>query len=178
MPARELAAKRYAQAAFDLAKSMGTVDQWADDLGLTAVVMGDPEINGLLGSTRMPQPAKHRLLEQTLIGVSPLALNFANLLVSKGRSEIIGHVLEEYQRLLEEEKGIAHAVVTTAVPLSDEDRAAVTQKLSDITGQQVSVNTKVNPDIIGGLVARIGDTLIDGSVRSRLESLRRNLVSG
>jgi F-type H+-transporting ATPase subunit delta len=139
--------------------------------------MDDEQVRGLLGSTRMPLPAKLELLEQTLGGINPLALNFAKLLTMKGRSDLSREIFDEYMALANAERGIARGVVTTAVPISDEDRGAIERKLGEITGQQVSVSTNVDPEIIGGLIARVGDTLIDGSVRSRLLNLRRRLAT-
>ncbi|MHB8377115.1 MAG: F0F1 ATP synthase subunit delta, partial [Dehalococcoidia bacterium] len=76
---------------------------------------------------------------------------------------------------VDERRGIAHALVTTAVPLSDDERGAVAARLSAITGKTVDVVPVVDPAIIGGVVARIGDQLIDGSTRTRLKALRRSL---
>jgi F-type H+-transporting ATPase subunit delta len=77
--------------------------------------------------------------------------------------------------MLDDRRGIAHATVTTAVALSDEERRAVTGKLSSITGKQVDITSVVDESIIGGVVARIGDQLIDGSTRTRLLALKRRL---
>ncbi|MFQ5880456.1 MAG: ATP synthase F1 subunit delta [Dehalococcoidia bacterium] len=176
MAGQELAAKRYARAAFAIALAGDGLEGWAADLGLMAAVMGDPQGAAVLESVRLPQPAKYRLLEQALAGIDPLAMNLAKLLVARGRSGLAGQILEEYRALVDEHRGLAHAVVTTAVPLGDAEREAIAQRLGQLTGRQVTVATRVNPGIIGGLVARIGDTLIDGSVRTRLLALRRSLA--
>lgn len=178
MAGRELAAKRYGRAAFEIALADGALERWAADLGLIAAAMGDPQVAAFLESVRTPLQAKYDLLERGLAGSDPKAMNLAKLLVAKGRSDLAGQILEEYRALVDEHQGLAHAVVTTAVPLGDAEREAVAQRLGQLTGRQVTVTTRVDPTIIGGLVARIGDTLIDGSVRARLLALRRRLAGG
>jgi F-type H+-transporting ATPase subunit delta len=96
--------------------------------------------------------------------------------VEKGRIELAQQVRDEYQRLLDERRGIAQATVFTAVPLSDDERRAVAQRLQKLTGKEIVLDAQVDPDVLGGLVARIGDRLIDGSTRGRLLALRQSLV--
>jgi F-type H+-transporting ATPase subunit delta len=95
--------------------------------------------------------------------------------VHRGRTALAPQVAEAFQELVDAERGIAHAVVTTAVPLSEGEREAVAKRLGEIAGRQVLVETEVDVGIIGGLIARIGDKLIDGSTRSQLAALRRRL---
>ena len=102
-------------------------------------------------------------------------LNLARILVHRGRTALAAQIAEAFQELADAARGIAHAEVTTAVPLSEGEAKAVAEKLAEITGKQVVVQTRVDEGIIGGLVARIGDRLIDGSTRSRLAALRCRL---
>jgi F-type H+-transporting ATPase subunit delta len=129
-----------------------------------------------LASSRVPFEVKDRLLRSGLAGVSPLALNLARLLVQKGRIAMAGQVRDEYQRLLDEHRGIVQALVLTAVPLSDDEERAVAQRLRELTGKEIVLERQVDPEILGGLVARVGDRLIDGSTRTRLLALRRQLA--
>jgi len=94
----------------------------------------------------------------------------------KGRIKNAEQIADEYDNLLDEQRGIKHAVVTTAVPLDETDKQKITGQLEKITGRKVTVKLKVNPSILGGMVARIEDTLIDGSIRNRLDLLRKDLV--
>jgi F-type H+-transporting ATPase subunit delta len=98
------------------------------------------------------------------------------LLGSKGRLALIPQIAERFQELFDEERGIAHAQVVTAVAMSDAERDALTKRLSELTGKQVDVKAFVEPEILGGLVARIGDRLIDGSARTKLLALKRQLA--
>ena len=172
----EVAAKRYAQAAFDIAREKDEFDRWVEDLQAIADLAAQPGVVEMLASSRVPFEVKERLLRSGLAGVSPLALNLARLLVQKGRIAMAGQVRDEYQRLLDEHRGIAQALVLTAVPLSDDEERAVAQRLRELTGKEIVLERQVDPEILGGLVARVGDRLIDGSTRTRLLELRRRLA--
>jgi len=173
---RDTAAKRYARAAFEVALERGTLDRWSDDLRLIAAVMGDAKALALLANTKVPLTERYRLLEATLAGIDPQAMNLARLLVAKGRAGLAPPIAEAYLGLVDEHRGIAHATVVTAVPLSDAERQAVEKRLGEMSGMQVIAHLEVEPDIVGGLVARIGDKVIDGSTRGKLLALRRSLA--
>jgi F-type H+-transporting ATPase subunit delta len=172
----EVAAKRYAQAAFEIARERDELDRWVEDLQAIADVAAQPGVVEVLASSRVPFEVKERLLSSGLAGVSPLALNLARLLVQKGRIAMAGQVRDEYQRLLDEHRGIAQALVLTAVPLSGDEERTVAQRLQELTGKEIVLERQVDPEILGGLVARVGDRLIDGSTRTRLLELRRRLA--
>ena len=124
----------------------------------------------------MPAAQKQALVDRSLAGVDPLVLNLARLLVRRRRTSLGPQIAQAFQELIDEAKGISHATVTSAVPLTDEDRAAVQRRLIDITGGPVVLETHVDENILGGLVVRIGDRLIDGSTKSRLLALKRKLA--
>ena len=172
----EAAAKRYAQAAFDIARETDELDRWVEDLRAIADLAAQPGVVEVLASSRVPFEVKERLLRSGLADVSPLALNLARLLVQKARIALAGQVRDEYQRLLDEYRGMAQALVLTAVPLSEDEERAVAQRLRELTGKEIVLEGRVAPEILGGLVARVGDRLIDGSTRTRLLELRRQLA--
>lgn len=172
---REIAARRYGEAAFQIARDGGTEERWSEGLSLMAAVFSDSEIAALMQEARISAADKMGLAEKALAGVDPLVLNLARLLVHRGRTALAGQIAEAFQELMDAKRGIAHALVTTAVPLSDDETIVVAEKLSEISGQQVVVETQVDERIIGGLIARIGDKLIDGSTRSQLMALKRRL---
>ena len=168
--------RRYAEAAFALADESDTLDRWSGDLLTLANFIDEPEVKGILTSNRVPHDEKLRLLDAGVKAyVSPLAMNLVRLLEQRGKATLARDIQVAFQGMLDERRGIAHAVVTTAVPLADDERAAIATKLSSLTGKQVDVTSVVDPSIIGGIVARIGDQLVDGSTRSRLTALKRNL---
>ena len=177
MASSSISARRYAEAAFDIAAESEAFVAWGGDLRTIAEFVERPDVAGVLRGTRVPRPEKRRLLEAGLAGaVSPLALNLALLVLERGRLQLARGIQVAFQEMLDERLNIAHATVTTAVPLADEERSAVAAKLSSLTGKQVDVTPVVDESIIGGIIARIGDQLIDGSTRTRLLALKRRLA--
>ncbi len=171
-----IAARRYAEAAFGIARDRGTYAQWQEDLSSIAQLVDDPTAGPYLASLRVGEADKRRLLERAL-DIGPLAKNLALLLLQRGRLHLAGQLSAEFERLYNAEHGIALAEVTTAVPVSDAEERAIAARLQEITGaREVRLQTRVDPAIIGGMVARVGDRLIDGSTRTRLVQLRRALA--
>ncbi|MGI8551182.1 MAG: ATP synthase F1 subunit delta, partial [Dehalococcoidia bacterium] len=119
---------------------------------------------------------KEALIDTGLADVGPEVRNLGRLLVTRGRANLAVQILSIYSERLDQARGIVHARITTAVPLSPEEEAAVRERLLRLTGQQVSIETAVDPAIIGGIIVRIGDQLIDGSARARLQQLKRRLA--
>jgi F-type H+-transporting ATPase subunit delta len=174
--ARVTSGKRYAQAAFKLALEKGELDSWQASLGEIADITTDEKLMALLEHPKLPFAAKKALLEERLGKINPLALNLAYLLVRKDRLGIAGDISQQYNRLLDTHYGIEHVEVITALPLGDEDRERISSRFGEITGRKVVIDAEVDPSIVGGIKAKIGDTLIDGSVKSKLGALRKNLV--
>ncbi len=176
MAATDLAAKRYAEAAFDLAGRDGRLDEWSAALSQIAAFMTEADIRRALENTRIAGPTKQRLIEVGLAGLPPLPLNLARLLVRKGRTGLVAAIAAHFDQLVEGRQGIAHAKATTAVPLSDTAKAAVVSQLEAETGLKVILETEVDAGLIGGAVIQIGDRLVDASTRGRLAALRRSLA--
>lgn len=170
------AARRYAQAVFELAVQRSELDKWREELSCITAVLGDPGVRAIMESPRVPFSGKQDLLRKVLPGISPLALNLSFLVVKTGKVSIIGRMVELYGDMVDAHRGIVHARVVTAVPMSDEEQRHVCAWLSQIDGKKVVMEAKTDPQILGGLVARIGDQVIDASVRMRLERLKRNLT--
>jgi F-type H+-transporting ATPase subunit delta len=171
------AGRRYAQAVFEVAKASNQLDEWAKDLETIQQVLETPDISRRLENPKLTRENKISLLNGILKDeVSQPAFNLATLLVNRSRYMYIGAIATEYKLLVNQLRGIAVAEVTTAVPIDEAEEALIRQKLSEITGKQIVITKKVDPSIIGGLVARVGDTLIDGSVTSRLQTLRKTLA--
>ena len=108
--------------------------------------------------------------------ISPLAMNLVGFLVAKNRLRILGDLVTEYKHLMDDYHGREHAEVTTAVPLDEEEKKRLQKRLAMITHKEIVLTAQVDPEIMGGLVAKIGDRLIDGSIRTRLQDLRRGLT--
>jgi F-type H+-transporting ATPase subunit delta len=168
------AAKRYAQAAFELASEFNAVETWRAELADVAAVLVDSQIAPFLADSGLPIERRLGMLNRVL-AVSPLVMNLARLLVAKGRSLDAAAVAEAFIRMADERAGIAHATVTTAVELSAAQLQAIEAQLAASLGKQVKTTASVDPAIIGGVVVRVGDKLVDGSVRTRLRRLRKEL---
>jgi F-type H+-transporting ATPase subunit delta len=173
---RDIAARRYAEAAYLLAKQEAKEEAWSTGLAAMAALFGDERARAVFESARVSPAQKLALVERTLSGVDPLVLNLARLLVRRRRTSLGPQIAQAFQELVDQAKGVSHAMVTSAVPLSSSDRTEVERKLIEIAGGPVVVETNVDENIIGGLVVRIGDRLIDGSTRSRLLALKRRLA--
>ena len=168
--------KRYAQAAFELALETGDLEGWRDGLIQLAAIATDQEIMGILENPKLPLDSKKQLLQERLGAGNPLVLNLACLLMSRGILKIAGAVSQQYGLLLDAHHGIEHADVITAVPLNDKDQERLSRLFTEIVGLKVIINTRTDPSIVGGFTARIGDTLIDGSIHNMLQLLKKNIA--
>lgn len=171
-----VAAKRHAQAAFQIALERDELEIWRGDLERLSALVKDPLLFAFLESPRINFEEKGRILRQGLEGVNPLVMNLALLVVARGRLDLVADMVLEYGQLVDEQRGIAHAEVATAVPIELEDKDKLVGYLSDLVGLKIVLTERVDPSIIGGLVARVGDKIIDGSTRSRLLALRESLL--
>jgi F-type H+-transporting ATPase subunit delta len=174
--AEELAAKRYSQAAFELASEANDTAAWDQALAQMAEFMSDEEVRKVLENSRVEQAAKQRLIDAALGDLPRLPLNLARLLVKKNRTSLANEIARQYRELSEARDGISRAKAITAVELSDQEKGSLTQRLREQVGHEVIVETEVDPSLLGGVVVQIGDRLIDASTRARLEALRSNLV--
>jgi len=168
--------KRYAQAVFELALESNKLEEWHSDLGKIAQLMEDAEFAALIETPKLPTELKAKLAQEKLGKINPMALNLVYLLMAKDRLKYADQIANEYERLLDDHYGITHAEVTTAIPLNDTDKERISHQLDAIVGKKVSVNLQVDPDILGGFIARIGDSLLDGSIRNKLNELKKNLA--
>ena len=170
-------ARRYAQAAFELATERSELDMWLDDLTYMALTLESAEFGEFLDSPQASESRKVELIDNTLSDrVSPLARNLISLLASRSMTNLVPGIVDQYQRLLDAQRGIEQAEVVSAVPLDDGQRVSIEELLNGIVGKEVCLSSRVEPSIIGGFVARVGDRVIDGSTSGRLQKLRRELV--
>jgi F-type H+-transporting ATPase subunit delta len=179
MAVRDTAARRYAEAAFEIAQRDGSVDAWRTELEKAAAVLGDERIANYLTNPAVPLEARAALLEKALGGsVSGPVRNLIQLQLRRGRIDQLPRVASEFRRLDNRRQGITVATATSAAALTPDEVRALTTRLEQFTGGRVELDVQVDPSLLGGLIVRVGDRLIDGSVRGRLERLRNQLVSG
>jgi len=172
----EPAARRYAEAAHLIAREEHREDEWLSGLQSIAALFGDSAAQRFFANSGVPVAQKALLIDKSLAGLPPDILNLARLLLRRQRTRLAPQIAQAYQEILDKAKGISHATVTSAVPLSDDERREVQQKVEQMTGGTVVIQTEVDESILGGLIVRIGDRLIDGSTRSKLLALRQRLA--
>jgi F-type H+-transporting ATPase subunit delta len=171
-------AKRYASAAFNVASESGDFDDWLKTLNEFARMLQMPSARTLFVSPVIPIAQKHAALDHLLPGASPLVRNFLHILADRARLDEVPGIAEALQALINRRRGIITAEVTTAIPLDAEMERLVAQRLAahlQRDPQLVTIHSRVDPAIIGGVVARVGDQVIDDSVRGRIERLRQTL---
>jgi F-type H+-transporting ATPase subunit delta len=170
-------ARRYAEAAFDLAKKQGNLARWLSDLRTAAGILADPRLIAVLDNPKQPQARKRQFMDAAFtVTLDPMVRNLLYLLVDRGRVGLIPRITAEFVELYNREMGIVVADVTTAVDLNDAQKRKVQARLQELTGaKQIDLRVQTDPRIIGGLVARVGDMLYDGSVRTRLSELQERL---
>lgn len=181
------AARRYAEAAFELARRDSTEDAWATALDTAAATLGGGDVLRIVENPAIPLQERLRgvravladaALATTVRPVGDRLANLAGLLVERRRVHQLPAIAREYRRLLDRHRGRIAAVVTSAAPLSDAETAAVRARVESMTDAEVSLRSDVDPALIGGLTVRVGDRLLDASVRGRLERLRNELLAG
>ena len=171
------AAKRYAQAVFSLAMERGTLDAWQADLGRLYELMRQPGATQYFANPNVTPADKERILAQVLADVQPEMRNLVRLLSERDRLNIVSQLYEIFNDLRRDEQGIAIAEVTTAEPLGLLEQEVVREQLGRLVGKRIELHLHTDPGIIGGIVARVGDKLIDGSVISQLRALRARLAT-
>jgi len=170
-------ARRHAQAIFQIALTQKTLDTWRIDLKKLAQVLADEQTQHFWDNPRVRLDNKLSVLKNLFTGVNPLVLNLAGLLMARGRLGIAGDIVVEYERLVDAHNGIEHAEVVTAVPLDEANLQRLSLELGQALGKKITVKAKVDPVLIGGMVVKIGDRVIDGSLKARLENLHRGLLA-
>ena len=177
---RELTiARNYAQALFALGEKLDATDRFADLMaGLASAIETDPTIRVVLESPRVPKQAKERILDQALRDVAPEAfLRFLAAVVKRGRQALLPVIQREHAELVDAKYNRLHAGVTLAREPDERLKAAVAAKLSEVTGKEVIPHFRVDPAILGGVILRMDDRLIDGSLRRRMARLRHHLLN-
>jgi F-type H+-transporting ATPase subunit delta len=179
MPRPTTAARRYAEAAFELAVRDDAVDAWADDLATAAQLVGDERVARIVDNPARPFAQRQEILDRLLNRrIKPPVRRLVTLLAERRRLELLPEIASQYTELLKRQRGIVTAIVTSAEPLTKDESRALEERLRAMTGATVELEPRIDEGLIGGLTVRIGDQLLDGSVRGRLERLREQLIAG
>jgi len=174
---RPASARRYAQAVFQLAVEYDELEKWLDDLTILADSVTSSQFLDFMSQPRVPTATKLEVIRESLgDSVSRLALNLISLLATRNLAHILPEIADRYQELLDRHQGIERAEIVSAVPLTDAQHQQAVDLLEGMSGHEVRLSAGLEPALIGGMIMRIGDRVVDGSTRSKLQAMRRELA--
>ena len=175
----ETVARNYAETLFELASRNEGIQEYGEALGMVAGLLeDDSRFRTFVETPRIDDEAKKDVIRKVFRDKAPKqVINFVLITIDKRRQTLLREISEEYSLLLDDHLGREHVEVTVARPLDDTTANVVSEQLSKMLGRQAIPHIRVKPEILGGLVVRTGDMIYDGSVRRRLEGLRRRLLT-
>ena len=171
------AAKRYARAVFELAQQDGEIEQWERRLAKVTQLFADPEVARVLSNPTIAIGQRDALVATAPHLFDAEATNLARLLIESGRISEAAAIEDEFQRLADEAAGRVRATATTAVELTRAEQDQVARELSERLNKDVRLTAVVDPGILGGMKVQFGDRIVDASVATRLQQLRRRLAA-
>ena len=178
---KEIVAKRYARSMISIGQEDGQYRTYGEELGrFEKVLTSHAELREVLENPIYRVHDQKAVLKATAsrLDLSPIVMNFLNLLVDKRRMAYFTEILSQYRLLIEEITGVTTATIRSSIELTREDFDQIQRRFSDITGKQVLLQVEKDPTLIGGLVAKIGDTLYDGSIRTQLYKIQEIIAKG
>jgi F-type H+-transporting ATPase subunit delta len=177
----QVLAKRYAKALLTLGSEDGNHEKYGEELNRFVTFWEqEPEFADAVSNPLYAKENRSVICQAVAekMGLSPVFRSLLKLMIEKNRLRIISEVRNYYRKLLDDLAKISRAKVTSATALSEEIVAAIKASLEKVTGRTIIVQTEEDPALIGGVVARVGDLLLDGSVRTQLTNIRHNLIKG
>lgn len=174
----EQVARVYAQALFDAARDAGAVEPVGRELGdFVAALAASASLRDVLADPQVDKSAKQRILAEITRDGQPLVANALQLLLERGRFGLAAALREAYEGLAATEADLVKVEVTSAVELTATARHKIAKRVAEAVGRRIELAVRVDPTIIGGLVLRVGDVIVDGSVQARIRQLRRRLAT-
>ncbi len=174
----ENVARVYARALFDAARGAHVVEPVGRDLGdFVAALAASASLRDVLANPQVEASAKQRVLVEITREGQPLVANTLQLLLERDRFGLVAELREAYEALAATEADLVKVEVTSAMELTAAAREKITARVAEAAGRRVELAARVDPDIIGGLVLRVGDVIVDGSVQARIRQLRRRLAT-
>jgi F-type H+-transporting ATPase subunit delta len=174
-------ARRYAKALLIIGKEDGQAETYGDELdGFAKLIAKEKELEQAIINPLYGASGRKKVLETVIdkVGISKIVASFLLLLFDKGRFEFIGDINEFYQKLADELKGVLRASLVSASELSSETVEKIRTTLSKRTGKDIILQVEQDSSLIGGIVSRIGDLVLDGSIKSQLLNMRESLKRG
>lgn len=169
-------ARPYARAVFETARDNKSQPKWSEALALMSLVANDPTMNDVLDNPKMTKDQKGELFASVCADeIDDNGKNFIKLLAENERLSALPAIAEQFETLRSEDEGVVEAEVTSAMPLTDDQESALKESLKKKLGSDITLTTKVDESLIGGVVIRAGDMVIDGSIQSQLASLSNAL---
>lgn len=171
-------AKRYAKAIFTVGQEQKKYEEYNEVLqGLANLYSTHPDVIDALTNPLYPMDVKENVMKGIVksMKVDKIMGNFLNLLVQKKRAEILPEIAQAYKTMVDEAKNISHGNVISAIELSDELKENVRKILEKLTGKKVELTTSVDSSIIGGIIAQVGDLVLDGSIKTQLAGLKDSI---
>jgi F-type H+-transporting ATPase subunit delta len=174
----ETVARSYAETLFELADRNDGLESYGEALETVArVIEEDAKFRLFLETPRISDEDRKKVVSEAFAAALPThVLNFVLVTIDKRRQRLLRHISTEFHLLLDERMGREHVQVTIASAFDDAARQDLTDRLSAVLGKEAIPHIRVQPEILGGVVVRTGDTIYDGSVRRRLDGLRRQLL--
>ena len=168
----------YARALFEAAETQGKVEDVYEDVLLIQELVGKDRLaRAFFDSPRIPRSEKAALVARNFKGkLSDILVNFLQVLIRRGRHQFLGPALEAYRELRNKSAGIVHATAVSAVPLSDESRAALVGRLERGLQKKIELQSIVREDIVGGIIVRFDGMVADGSISTALRKIRNNML--
>ncbi|UCC81282.1 MAG: ATP synthase F1 subunit delta [Candidatus Zixiibacteriota bacterium] len=172
-------AKRYSHALFNVALGRGTIDIVSSEIfQLKSFSDKDKRFIGFLAAPQVPTEQKVDMVRTLFTTrLSPSLLSFLLLLIEKGRVGYLGEIAREFEKLVEDYKGLIKARVTTAIHIEEEYKERLREKLMSVTNKKVEILHRIDKNIMGGIIVQLNYNIIDKSVKSQLESLKHDLMS-
>jgi len=172
-------AQVYARSLFGVALEQGRLDELREQLGQFADALNEHrELAVFFFSPYFSTKEKQEALARVLDGADPILLNFLELLIENHRMPVIFRIRQEYDRLWDEENRTLPVEITSAIELDEATTESVGRKIGERAGRKVTLAARVDPDILGGIIIRVGNSILDASIRNRLEQLRRHVAQG
>jgi F-type H+-transporting ATPase subunit delta len=167
----------YARSLFEVAKEQGKLDSVREQLGEFADALQETrELQVFFFSPYFSTAEKQDGLDRAISGADPVFVNFLKLLIENHRMPVIFRVRRGFDALWEDENKLLPVRVTSAVELDSGTVSQIGDKIAEQTGRKVDLSSEVDPDILGGIVVRVGNSILDASIRNRLESLRKQVA--
>jgi F-type H+-transporting ATPase subunit delta len=172
-------AQVYARALFQAALEQGRLDELREQLGQFADALDENrELAVFFFSPYFSTSEKQQSLDTLLDGADRIFLNFLELLIENHRMPVIFRIRDEYERLWDEENKTLPVEITSAIALDEQTTESLGRTIGERAGRKVTLAARVDPDILGGIIVRVGNSILDASIRNRLEQLRRHVAQG